>query len=145
MFLSSLLIGVPVRPKKNALGRAMRMRAPKSPSWVRWASSTMTMILSRKLIASVILANSKIFVMITFRVSALSSLVSSALVSAGTRFGTSAMENVPKICPLRSIRSLTMITVGALSSFIMRSFWAAKTISRDLPLPWKCQIRPFLG
>jgi len=26
-----------------------------------------------------------------------------------------------------------------------RSFCAANTISRDLPEPWKCQIRPFFG
>ena len=26
-----------------------------------------------------------------------------------------------------------------------RSFCAANTISSDLPLPWKCQIRPFFG
>ena len=33
------------------------------------------------------------------------------------------------------IRSFTMMTVGAFSSFIIRNFCAANTISRDLPLP----------
>ena len=34
---------------------------------------------------------------------------------------------------------------GVLQAACMRSFCAANTISSDLPEPWKCQIRPFLG
>ena len=45
MFWSARLIGVPVRPKRNAFGSASRILRPRSPSWVRWASSTSTMML----------------------------------------------------------------------------------------------------
>ena len=34
VFRSSLLIGVPVRPKKNAFGKAVRILLPRSPSCV---------------------------------------------------------------------------------------------------------------
>ena len=34
---------------------------------------------------------------------------------------------------------------GVLQAGCRRSFCAANTISSDLPEPWKCQIRPFLG
>ena len=59
-------------------------------------------------------------------------------------FGMSAALKVAVICVSRSIRSTTMMTVGFLSAGCSRSFWAAKTISSDLPDPWKCQISPFL-
>lgn len=29
--------------------------------------------------------------------------------------------------------------------FVRPQFWAAKTISKDLPLPWKCHINPLRG
>ena len=45
----------------------------------------------------------------------------------------------------RSMRSTTISTVGFLSAGCRRSFRAAKSISSDLPEPWKCQIRPFFG
>ena len=60
-------------------------------------------------------------------------------------FGTSAALKVAVICVSRSIRSTTIITVGLPSFGCIRSFCAAKTMSSDLPLPWKCQIRPFFG
>ncbi len=45
----------------------------------------------------------------------------------------------------RSMRSTTINTVGLCRAACRRIFWAAKTISRDLPEPWKCQIRPLRG
>ena len=41
------LIGVPVRPKRKALGKASRILRPRSPSCVRCASSTITMMFFR--------------------------------------------------------------------------------------------------
>ncbi len=45
----------------------------------------------------------------------------------------------------RSMRSTTMSTVGLRRAGCRRIFWAAKTMSSDLPEPWKCQIRPLRG
>ena len=45
----------------------------------------------------------------------------------------------------RSMRSTTISTVGFLSAGCRRSLRAAKSISSDLPEPWKCQIRPLRG
>src|SRR5882724_1109437 len=42
-------MGVPVRPNRNAFGSAWRILRPRLPSWVRWASSTMTMMFERSL------------------------------------------------------------------------------------------------
>jgi len=66
-------------------------------------------------------------------------------VAQPTIFGTSAALKVAVICVSRSMRSTTMMTVGLPSLGCRRSFCAAKTISSDLPLPWKCQMRPFFG
>ena len=60
-------------------------------------------------------------------------------------FGTSAALKVAAIWAPRSTRSTTTITVGFLSSGCILSFCDAKTIKRDLPKPWKCQTRPYLG
>ena len=46
---SSSLIGVPVMPKNVAFGMAALICSPRSPSWVRCASSTRTMTLSLSL------------------------------------------------------------------------------------------------
>jgi hypothetical protein len=35
------------------------------------------------------------------------------------------------------------MTVGLPKAGCILSFCEAKTINRDLPEPWKCQIRPF--
>ena len=43
------------------------------------------------------------------------------------------------------MRSTTMLTAGLPSCGCSRNFCAAQPISSDLPLPWKCQIRPFFG
>ncbi len=66
-------------------------------------------------------------------------------IATPTMFGTSEALKVAVICVSRSMRSTTIITVGLPSCGCSRSFCAAKTISSDLPLPWKCQISPFLG
>ena len=44
---SFLSMGVPVKPKKTALGRAARRFAPREPYWLRWASSAITTTLLR--------------------------------------------------------------------------------------------------
>ena len=86
-----------------------------------------------------------IVVISTLRTSCPSSVCSSCRVATPTMFGTSAALKVAVICVSRSMRSTTMMTVGLPSFGCIRSFCAAKTISSDLPLPWKCQIRPFFG
>ena len=83
--------------------------------------------------------------MSTFRTSCASSVCNSWRVATPTMFGTSAALKVAVICVSRSMRSTTIITVGLPSFGCIRSFCAAKTMSSDLPLPWKCQMRPFFG
>ena len=87
MFRSARLIGVPVRPNRNAFGSASRIFRPRSPSCVRWASSTITMMLSRSLSTPSASANLWIVVMMTFRTSFASRSSSSLRLSVRTRFG----------------------------------------------------------
>ena len=136
---------VPVKPNKNALGRASRILRPRSPSWVRCASSTSAMMLLRSFRLPVASPNLKIVVMMILRTSWASNCCSFSRLSAFSRLGMSAPVNVPVIWLSRSMRSTTISTVGFFKPACMRSFCAAKTISRDLPEPWKCQIKPFLG
>ena len=82
--------------------------------------------------------------MMTLRAPWLSSVCSSARESVDTRSGTSEALKVPVIWVSRSMRSTTIRIVGFVSSAIARSFCAVKTMSSDLPEPWKCQIRPLL-
>ena len=75
---SRRLIGVPVRPNRNAFGSASRILRPRSPSCVRWASSTITMMLSRSFSTPSASPNLKIVVMMILRTSCRSSVCSSA-------------------------------------------------------------------
>ena len=90
MLRSARLIGVPVRPNRNAFGSASRILRPRSPSWVRCASSTMAMMLLRSLRTPSASPNLKIVVMMILRTSCASSRCSSARLSALTRLGVSA-------------------------------------------------------
>ena len=145
VFLSRLLIGVPVKPKKKALGRAVLIFSPRLPSWVLWASSTISMMLSLAFKHPLTSLNLNMVVIIIFLASPLSSCSSLSPELAFSRLGMSEALNVAVICVSRSMRSSTMITVGLFNCFVILSFWAAKTISNDLPLPWKCHMRPCLG
>ena len=89
--------------------------------------------------------NLKIVVMMILRTSCASSCCSFSRLSAFSRLGMSAPVKVPVIWLSRSMRSTTISTVGFFKPACMRSFCAANTISSDLPEPWKCQIKPFLG
>ena len=144
MFVSRLLIGVPVRPKKKAFGSALRIFTPNSRSCVRCASSTITMMLSRSLNTVLTSPNLKMVVIIILRWSPRKNSSSFSLLVAEKRFGISARVKSPVIWSSRSTRSSTITTVGLCSSGMLRSFCAANTISHDLPLPWKCQISPRL-
>ena len=84
-------------------------------------------------------------VMMILRTSCASNCCSLSRVSAFSRFGMSAPVKVPVIWVSRSMRSTTISTVGFFRPGCSRSFCAANTISSDLPEPWKCQIKPFLG
>ena len=132
---SFLRMGVPVSPKRKALGRAARICIPKSPSWVRWASSTRTMMLSRSLSTPPASANLKMVVMMILRVSWRKSWASSSRDSALIRLGMSEAWKVALIWASRSSRSTTISTAGLRRAGWRRSFWAAKTISSDLPDP----------
>ena len=145
VFLAVLFMGVPVRPKKNALGSPVRICIPRFPYWVRCASSTITTMLSLSFRLGVISLNLKIVVMRIFRISLDNAVERSFMESTLYVFGISDTANVPDICESNSTLSTTTITVGFFSSGSIRSFCAAKTISNDLPEPWKCQMRPFFG
>ena len=139
------LIGVPVNPKKNAFGSAVRIFLPRSPSCVLWASSIKRMILSRSSITSPSFKspNLKMVVIKIFLWWIFSS--SSCFDDILSMLGISARVKSPVIWSSKSILSSTITTVGAFSTSWRRSFWAANTINHDLPEPWKCQIKPLRG
>jgi len=135
VFLSALLIGVPVSPNKNALGRAVLIFLPKSPSCVLCASSTNTIMLFLSFKTPSTSPNLNMVVIKIFRVSCLKKFIKSCLLSAPIIFGISDALNVDVICVSKSSLSTTTQTVGFLSAVCILSFCAANTISSDLPLP----------
>ena len=79
--------------------------------------------------------NLKIVVMIIFLASPFNKCSRRSPENAFSRLGISEALNVAVICVSKSMRSSTISTVGLLRHFVIRNFWAAKTIRRDLPLP----------
>ena len=131
--------------EEEGIGQRLAHLPAQVPSWVRCASSTITMMFERSLSLPPASPNLWMVVISTLRTSCPSSSCNSWRLATPTMLGTSAALKVALIWVSRSIRSTTMITVGLPSRGCSRSFCAAKTISSDLPLPWKCQMRPFFG
>ena len=102
------------------------------------------MIFSLSFILGLASRNLWIIEIIILRVSLSSMPCSSLILSVVSTFAISAALKVPLICVSRSVLSTRTITVGLFKAGARRSFWAANTINRDLPEPWKCHIRPFL-
>ena len=68
----------------------------------------------------------------------------SLMFSTFIKFDTSASEKDDVIYESKSILSTTYKHCWIFKFFCFLSFWAANNISKDLPDPWKCQIKPFL-
>ena len=117
------------------------MSSPSRPSWVRWASSTITTMLGRSL-SSPASANRKMVVTMMPRESSRSSRRRSSFVSATRSPGSPTEANSDATCSMRSSRSRTMRMVGASRSCCWRRRAAANAMSSVLPEPWWCHTRP---
>ena len=147
--------GVPVKPRKQALGSAWRMLAARLRYCVRWASSTITKMLvasdrvgwtePRRAApppAPAISWNFWMVVITVLPVGCARMRRRSRTLFARSGFGNPHAVNTPAICRSSLVRSVTMTTVGCCCGSWRRSLSASQSIVRLFPDPCVCQTIP---
>ena len=146
--LSPAISGVPVKPTKVALGSASRIHfAPPStnPYWLRCASSAITTTFDRSLILPWVSVNLWIVVKTTPPDARSSRVFKCARLSAITgscRSNPRPIAKVSNSCTSRSLRSVTITSVGLAISAARTSAPASISIVRLLPDPCVCHTTP---